>query len=297
MAETPTPMAVDGAIKDAGAAPPKLSISTAIFDHDDGGADSGSSRNLFAAERSVCYNCTPQAARWSCSATKIEAFDVTWRRVDPATKAKGVVVHSERVHVFAKKGVATAECFSSYMPSLDDVGYLLQVDYTPIPKTVKSEGAEPPSPSPPIFSRTHTATTKFSVQANEQTTLQVGDAIRRGVAEFVVVCEADQWSGGDLYCELSINKLGIKARRMGGIQALLGLVTGDGKRELPFCEDIDVTTVASVTLPSELLQVTLRGHDGTELHVQAESPNMRDAIVGAARRFAAIAKRGTPKNR
>ena len=37
------------------------------------------------------------------------------------SQAKGVVVHSERVHVFAKKGVATAECFSSYMPSLDDV--------------------------------------------------------------------------------------------------------------------------------------------------------------------------------
>ena len=37
------------------------------------------------------------------------------------SQAKGVVVHSERVHVFAKKGVATAECFSSYMPSVADV--------------------------------------------------------------------------------------------------------------------------------------------------------------------------------
>lgn len=290
-----TPVAVEGVVKCVKDSGYSSKISIATFDHDDGGVESGSSRNLLSAERSVCYNCTPQAARWTCCSTKIEAFDVTWHRVDPTTKDKGSAVHSERVHVHGAKGVATAECYSSYMPSLDDVGYLLQVEYTPIPKNAKKESDEPTSP--PVFSRTHSAITKFAVQANEQTTIQVGDAVRHGVAEFVVVCEADHWSGGDLYCMLTINKFGIKAGRMGGIQALVGLVTGDGKRELVFSEDTEVENVAEVVLPSELLQVKLCGDDGHALNVQAESPNMRDAIVASARRFASIAKRGTPKNR
>jgi len=196
--------------------------------------------------------------------------------------------------VHGKKGESSAECFSSYMPSMDDVGHLLQIEYTPIPsaKTKTSPNGEF-SPTPPVFARAHVAITKYPVQVNEQTTMQVGDAFRRGVAEFVVVCEADKWQGGDVYCTLEINKQGIKAHQVGGIQALIGRMTGDGIKTLPFSTDTDPRDVATVVLPSELLQVTLRGDNGSKLTVQAESPSMRDAIVSAARKFAAMAKRGT----
>jgi len=72
---------------------------------------------------------------------------------------------------------------------------------------------------------------------------------------------------------------------------------GDGRKSLAW-RDADSSCAsfyppspadaASVVLPSELLQVRLRGKDGAEVVVQADSPFMRDSIVLVARRFAAV---------
>uniref|UniRef100_A0A7S0QBL1 Uncharacterized protein n=1 Tax=Coccolithus braarudii TaxID=221442 RepID=A0A7S0QBL1_9EUKA len=260
----------------------ELGISGATFDYDDSGIESAGSSEV----SSICFNCTPQAARWTCKSDQVEAFDVTWYRVSK-DETNGVAVHTERVDVHATKEAAD-DCFSSYMPSMDDVNSILQVSYTPIPINKGASGAA---------WGTHVYRTKYAVQANEQTTFQVGDAVRRGIAEFNVVCEGDQWSTTDTHVQLAISKSGVKATRIGGLQALAGCISGEGTRFLPFCEGIEVNSVASVVLPSELLQVKLAGDDGDTITVQAESASLRDAIVMAARRFAAIASRSTPKKR
>lgn len=101
-------------------------ISLAVFDND---AASGSG---------VCANCTPQAARWQCNALLVTAFDVAWRRVPPAALASGAalqlapIVQTEVVHVAASSAppadgsVQLEDVYSSYLPSIDDIGCLLQ---------------------------------------------------------------------------------------------------------------------------------------------------------------------------
>jgi len=180
------------------------------------------------------------------------------------------------------------------MPSVDDIGCALQVEYTPKRNASLPFGTLSTAVSGAEW-RPHVRKTRGVVQPNEEMVARVEASVARGTAEFHVVCELQ---GKPEWCELQVDRRGARLRCLHGLSSLLALVgQGDGRKSLAW-RDADSSCAsfyppspadaASVVLPSELLQVRLRGKDGAEVVVQADSPFMRDSIVLVARRFAAV---------
>jgi len=130
------------------------------------------------------------------------------------------------------------------------------------------------------------------VSPNEVVAKQVGLAVGRGFAEFLVVCQLPAAGGTveDSWCELSLSATGAELTPLRGAKALFSLAHhSSGTQRFAYRLDGKVSEVSEVVLPSEALQVCLFG-TLEQLVVQAETPYMRDCIAEAARRFASIGR-------
>mmetsp|Transcript_24140 Transcript_24140/g.64764 ORF Transcript_24140/g.64764 Transcript_24140/m.64764 type:complete len:693 (+) Transcript_24140:53-2131(+) len=277
-------------------------VSLATFDEDDpavactwlNGASSQSqaSTHNYSTQSDddsqCCANCKPQAARWRCNARLVSEFDVTWRRVTSGG-VPSEALHHDIVEVVPDKrrglapdgGAHVAECFSAYMPSIDDVGCQMQVEYTP--RAVLS----PPIGTPGSSLRgeawePYVRRTRSVVVANADVDAQVQTALIKGAAEFVVVTRLGGRKGEltDSWCELRISRKGARLR---SLQGPLGFLALGEIKAIPYGPNGEGD--ATVMLPTDLLQARISGADGAEMVVQAESAFMRDCIVHAMRLF------------
>ncbi|KAL1527787.1 hypothetical protein AB1Y20_009171 [Prymnesium parvum] len=251
---------------------------------------SSSGSSAPADEAARCVHCAPQAARWRCNARLVAAFGVVWRRVGADGEA-GEVLHSEKLHVVpdrkaiaADSAVWMAECFSAYMPCIDDVGYQLQVAYTPHAVAALPAGTPGSSLKGEAW-RTHYRRSRCVVAANAEVEAQVDAALAKGAAEFLVVSRVK--SAGalrDSWCELRLSADGARLRSLDGPLGFLGV----GETKTVRFGDAGEGD-ATVVLPADLLQARISGAEGVELVVQAENAFLRDCIVLAMRRFKAVA--------
>ena len=195
---------------------------------------------------------------------------------------------------------AIVECYSSYLPSADDVGSRLQVEYTPKRVRAPPMGTTGSALHESLW-RSVVVESTGSVGANATVSKQVGHAVSRGYAEFLVVCQLPAAGGTveDSWCELSLSVKGIDLKPLRGAKAIFSLAHHDsGAQHIAYRMDGDVHDVVEVVLPSDALQVCLFG-TLSQMVVQAESAYMRDCVAEAARRFATIGRTlaGVPRAR
>jgi len=286
-------------------------ITAAVFDLDDAeGHTEGAPAQQDAAHHEACARgstCgTPQAVRWQCNARLVGSFEVIWRRypavgvnqlVPSHRDSESIQVHKEIVGVSSAPDTASStampndnaplmvDCYSAYLPSIDDVGSRLLVEYIPQPLAVFPFG----TPGSAVHDKQWAGSVCISrsvVQPNPTVAQQVDASVSRGSAEFLVVAQWS-WSPGsdpeDVWCELRISDEGVRLRSLRGGRPLFTLARhGVGVKQLEYPAEGEV---AEVVLPSETLQVCLFGANESSIVVQAESPYMRDSIASVARQF------------
>jgi len=106
------------------------------------------------------------------------------------------------------------------MPSVDDIGCALQVEYTPKRNASLPFGTLSTAVSGAEW-RPHVRKTRGVVQPNEEMVARVEASVARGTAEFHVVCELQ---GKPEWCELQVDRRGARLRCLHGLSSLLALV-------------------------------------------------------------------------